>query len=347
MAILNEITKPNPFNDIRDTLNAGGGSVTNDTRTAFLPAANINIFSFYKPHHRPQAFSPSAPYMPDSRGGLYLDEITHTIKWDAPKGGEASPYRMQDFVGYKYKSQPPSIDGTKLLATADITENDFDVTIEPTWGDSKFDWGAVCGGLTWNEMQVKVEVYNQRKILIDSRSFKVKDINAIGRETLTLFQNNNISRGDDKLYFKGYFCDYDGNVLCPIPTTSDGFVAKPLIVTQSVYLYVGQVTINDSTRFSAKIRLENGEGSYTSNLIVDITNNSSTDYSAATGYPQGRFRFRAVDGSYTQAWQGGEVIEECVYIPKYFTRTGRIQPGKWPTYGSVTKWYIDIDVKMN
>lgn len=346
MAVLDEIIKPDPFNDIRDTLNAGGGSVNNEGVTAFLPSANINIFSFYKPHHRPQSFSPSAPYMPDARGGLYLDEIEHVIKWDAPRGGEASPYRWQDFIGYKYKSQPPSIDGTKLLATADITENDFDVTIEPTWGDSKFDWGAVCGGLTWDEMQVKVEVYNQRKTLMDSRNFKVKDINAIGRETLTLFQNNNINRGDDKLYLKGYFCDYNGNVLCPIPTTSDGFVEKPLMVTQSVYLYAGQVTVNNSN-FTVRIRMEEGEGAWTSNVLVDITNNTSTDYNATTGYPQARFRFRAYDGSYTQPWQGGGVIEECRSIPKYITRTGRIQPGKWPSYGSVTKWYVDIEIKMN
>lgn len=35
--------------DIRDTLSAGGGIVSNDTTSFFQPAANINIWSRYKP----------------------------------------------------------------------------------------------------------------------------------------------------------------------------------------------------------------------------------------------------------------------------------------------------------
>lgn len=250
MAVLETLPSVNlKWDDIRDTLNAGGGSVTNVVSTAFLEK-NINIFSFYKPHHGIYDFPPSVPYT-DTKGGLYLDEVNHVIKWNAPKGGSGSPYRLSDFCGYKYKSLPPSVDGTQLRATADMTSVSFDVTIEPTWGDAKFDWGLVCGGFTFANMQIKCEVYNQDKKLIGSSSFKVSDIKSTGRVTMTLNRNNQIDRTDTKIYVKGYFCDYDGNVLCPIPTTTDGFVEKPLTVTQSVYLYAGAVTINN-TSFAAK-----------------------------------------------------------------------------------------------
>lgn len=345
MAVLETLPSVNlKWDDIRDTLNAGGGSVTNVVSTAFLEK-NINIFSFYKPHHGIYDFPPSVPYT-DAKGGLYLDEVNHVIKWNAPKGGSGSPYRLSDFCGYKYKSLPPSVDGTQLRATADMTSVSFDVTIEPTWGDSKFDWGLVCGGFTFANMQIKCEVYNQDKKLIGSSSFKVSDIKSTGRVTMTLNRNNQIDRTDTKIYVKGYFCDYDGNVLCPIPTTTDGFVEKPLTVTQSVYLYAGAVTINN-TSFAAKIRMLEGEGAWVSNMVVDITNNGTSDYVAGTGFPQAQWRWRAVDGSYTGSWQGGGRINECTNIPRYITRTGYVDPGKWPTYGSVTKWYIDINIKMN
>lgn len=120
------------YDDIRDTLNAGDGSVNNDVSSAFKESANINRWSKHKPVRLAvnfcQDFDSSAPnYDADWWKGTsktfglkipYLSAttrfnedaykiITHApgslpnYTYELPRGGENEPLRIGDFAGYK------------------------------------------------------------------------------------------------------------------------------------------------------------------------------------------------------------------------------------------------------
>jgi len=124
------------FQDIRDTLAAGGGSVNNTMSSLFTEAANINKWSKHKPVKLPvnfcQDFDSSAPnydadwwkakgttygisvpYQPLSESALRhlayrayngdADNYTYLI----PTGTSSEPFRLGDFAGYKrYATEP-------------------------------------------------------------------------------------------------------------------------------------------------------------------------------------------------------------------------------------------------
>lgn len=131
MAVLDRITIPNPFNDTRDTLNAGGGSVNNNLGTAFLAGAKINPWSKHKPVILPvshcQDFDPNSPnYYPNWWKGVngncgltpkelssyknlpdVMDGGMNGWVYNLPQGGENQPLRQGDFINYKYDCIPP------------------------------------------------------------------------------------------------------------------------------------------------------------------------------------------------------------------------------------------------
>lgn len=105
------------WDDIRDTLNFHGGSVDNNVSSAFKETAKVNPWSKYKPVPYREAFTESSPnwYMGDNWFcGLkfstsdYLNDYKNNtaFKWDNPKGGELSPYRLGDFRRYNAKATP-------------------------------------------------------------------------------------------------------------------------------------------------------------------------------------------------------------------------------------------------
>lgn len=307
-------------------------------------SSNINIFSYYKPHNSLVASYSSRPAT-TAKGGLIYDNVNKKLKWDKPTGGSSSPYRMGDFAGYDHNAKELSIDYTKLRATADVSKSSMNVTIEPSFADSKFNWGTILGGYTTNNLVIKAEVYNQSNTLMGSSSFKIGEIDSTGKVSLNVA--NKTKKTDTKIYVKGYFCDYSGNVLCPFidKKGNETTVEKPLTVTQSKYFYIGKITVNNSS-FKVAARLQNGEGAYDTKLVIDITNNGSSDYVAGSNFPNLYVKFRALDGSYTSSNISVGRLTSCTNIPKYTTRTQTISAGSEPTYGSVTKWYIDVDVRM-
>lgn len=105
--------------DIRDTLNSNGGSVSNDTATFFSAAANINIWSKYKPVRLAQNFTDMSFYTADNCG-LYaksVDKISGLPSvidgkmngwyYKRPTGGSGQPFRLGDFRGYYPKAEKP------------------------------------------------------------------------------------------------------------------------------------------------------------------------------------------------------------------------------------------------
>lgn len=96
------------FDDIRDTLNNFGGSVTNVVATAFSSTAKINRWSRNKPESykadfiagggSPKALNNFGLTIPVTSGtGLFDSKVwVYTL----PSGGVNSPYRLGDFCGY-------------------------------------------------------------------------------------------------------------------------------------------------------------------------------------------------------------------------------------------------------
>ena len=107
--------------DIRDTLNAYGGSVGDVSSDYFSERANINPSSARKPIHYPNKIGvlseddyKSMHYGFDFRQILptTLDQIISvgSANYILPRGGIDSPYRIADFIGY----DPTSLEVTNL-----------------------------------------------------------------------------------------------------------------------------------------------------------------------------------------------------------------------------------------
>lgn len=116
------------YDDIRDTLNANGGSVNNNVSSAFKEAANINPWSKKKPVGYTkdfcQDFSQTKPNYDahwwkgnDRKCGMNIthlyslagDNLQQMIDlyksgnawtYSPPKGGQTEPFRLTDFAGY-------------------------------------------------------------------------------------------------------------------------------------------------------------------------------------------------------------------------------------------------------
>lgn len=120
--------------DIRDTLNANGGSVSNDTKTFFTTSAKINPFSKRKPVVLSVNFcqdfdSTKANYdatwwqASDKMCGLVPKVVTSRAaivsaqdggmngwSYRLPSGGSSQPFRLGDFAGYNAGANPPLYD---------------------------------------------------------------------------------------------------------------------------------------------------------------------------------------------------------------------------------------------
>ena len=343
MAVHNIIPNTNvSFNDIRDTLNANGGSVTNDFVTAFQDRASINIWSYFKP------FNSQAPFfdkpLQDSYGGLVYDSINKIIKWDRPTGGQSSPYRLGDFRGYEAKAIAPTIDYTLLTIPIDIRSARFTLSIRPYWGDTRYNWAVIMGVSNLENLKLKVEVYNSNDNLVDYNTVLVTDMDTTGRYRIDMLTNGLITNKMTYIYIKGYFCDITGAVLCPFPSDGDGKVKKPITILQRIY-YMGTVEV-DVNGFTASAALAGGEGSESTKCIIDVTNNRNITYNGEANMPIAMYRYRAYDGSVTTQWEGSLYLRDANSIPAHTTRSTLVSPGVPPSYESVDKWYIDFNVIM-
>lgn len=110
---------------IRDVLNAGGGSVTNDMRTGYMDSAKYRKWARFKPtiyaiDFLPALASLESPHWRASDGwcGLKLPILTtlQSVKgttpealWERnpPTGGPAAPYRIDDYGGYNSEALHP------------------------------------------------------------------------------------------------------------------------------------------------------------------------------------------------------------------------------------------------
>lgn len=101
-------TNVNLATNVRDILNAAGGSVNNDLTTFFKAAAKINKFAKHKPIAYNQLFDITDAQIRNSRGGLTIASPTYagiaaSSPWThvLPAGGASQPFRLGDFKGYQ------------------------------------------------------------------------------------------------------------------------------------------------------------------------------------------------------------------------------------------------------
>ena len=140
MAVLTQIPASNvQFADIRDTLNANGSSCTNEVISFFDSRAVINIWSFRKPYSSSaDMFKLTDAQIRAINCGLTPKQVSSYTSipsamdgnmngwvYTRPSGGENSPYRVGDYVGY-YPGASPMIRDLQVPATV---SNQFSNTI--------------------------------------------------------------------------------------------------------------------------------------------------------------------------------------------------------------------------
>lgn len=132
MAIIGDMTGTtdvsiNLATQVRDVLNAAGGSVGNDITTFFKPAAKLNMWSKYKPVVSKELFYSFALWKSegyrgnDGHCGLSFTEYGNATSlmtalrngaamwtYNIPSGGTTAPLRLGDFRGYCTSAYNPT-----------------------------------------------------------------------------------------------------------------------------------------------------------------------------------------------------------------------------------------------
>lgn len=142
MAVLSKIPRTGvKMEDIRDTLNANDGNVTNALGTFFGSSANINIWAKQKPIHWASDFSnndgagdgnygftPATAVNLVSLKSLYSNELNGWV-YNPPTGGSSSPYRLGDFRNYNPSARESSFSVSTSITTS-LTAVVYDPIVE-------------------------------------------------------------------------------------------------------------------------------------------------------------------------------------------------------------------------
>lgn len=204
--------------DIRDTLNANGGSVTNKLTSFFSTDANINRWSFYKPivtgyvgdyfldlddekWNNQQGTSPTA--ISDLQAAFAGSTEDEWFPYTPPRGvknGYNEPMRLGDFRLYRADATSP-FNGFTILENPNPTHIDdtvFDIYVRFKINDrtdydtvggmmALEDWGIMDD--TWNTIQVGVIDYhkdrNEYKLWKSGRTISSSSVNW-GHDTVTV-----------------------------------------------------------------------------------------------------------------------------------------------------------------
>lgn len=193
MAVYSDVlpTTDLKYEDIRDTLNANGGSVNNDVSTAFKTSSGINVWSKHKPVPLNTNFcqdfdSGRANYNAtwwrgnDGNCGLipktlfnFSEVVDNTDggmngwTYDVPIGGSSEPLRLGDFSRYCPAANPPvsslNVQPTKVVYNSESTinvgvnirigNNDRSLTFEDFPTLKNYYFGVYCTNTAGNKIR--------------------------------------------------------------------------------------------------------------------------------------------------------------------------------------------------
>lgn len=116
MAIVPD-TNVNLANNVRDVLNAAGGSVNNDITSFFKAVANIKKWARKKPVRHPKLLNLTDSDFKSVNFGLTMPSgnnsasiaVAQEYIYQLPTGGPSSPYRLSDFRGYNSNAYAPCV----------------------------------------------------------------------------------------------------------------------------------------------------------------------------------------------------------------------------------------------
>lgn len=160
MAVYDVLPKTNlEFQDIRDTLNANNGSVSNVVSSAFQSGANINKWAKYKPVRLNQDFPAYDRYWKandyycgfDLKSAKYsnagdIGKVFPTWNYLLPRGGSDEPFRLGDFRGYYPKANVQYVP----LYPADSRKGQTVIIAFPeqNYNENSLKFTDILGGLT-------------------------------------------------------------------------------------------------------------------------------------------------------------------------------------------------------
>lgn len=178
--------------DIRDTLNAYNGKVSNKTTSFFKPEANINKWSKHKPIVSPKLFLPfddekwgeqdgSTPnaILGDNNNTAGLESVFNTtsteddwFNYTLPTGGTSQPLRKGDFRGYRADAFSPFQSFTvnestanQAVGTGDVTQ--FQIYVR-CFLNNEFD-EKVGGMMTLTDLGIFNSTWNSHRLAVIER----------------------------------------------------------------------------------------------------------------------------------------------------------------------------------
>lgn len=258
MAVYNILPSVNLTNDdIRDTLNANGGNVTNKDITWFRKDANINKWSKYKPT-KYTGVSPdiNVQYKGNNQLCGFSERIWNTgtpaklyifgdpYIYEPPTGGEQYPYRWSDFRGYNPKAEPFMY---SLIVDDNQTEflyKDYNDSYEveyyvETKGLSILDFTGVPMDLS--NAHVKADIYRENPFNVTNPNDYVVGTyisdnplknEATGTAGLWIFFSE--LKAPHYYYILLYIQEINGRYCMAVPATNGYTVMKKILLQDSV-----------------------------------------------------------------------------------------------------------------
>ena len=342
------------MDDVRDTLNANGGSVGNELLSYFTTNAKINKWASFKPESYPKNFDLTADERFSNHYGLsmtsydnlYGSAISVTsgkidisndkngflyklcmgtlgqFEYILPQGGSSSPYRLGDFRGYNPKAVNPLplvTGGTYKYTEAGSVDIPMSVA-SPSPNGLTMEILAFNANTLLKNMYYGMIIYNNdlTDVIFGTQT---ADQKSKGRNVLTLTnaQYATITNKRGTYKAKTFFSNK------PIALNDYGFTQGEapsiLLADDDTYASVSLVP-----NYEAEVSLTKEIKTISSakyRLVVNITNNTASPINVTSCsflQPENAFEDYADNVPLTiQAWQSGQVYFETPFKPNSFT----------------------------
>lgn len=340
--------------DIRDTLNANGGSVSNDLLTFFSISAKVNKWARFKPESYKKNFDLTdderftnhyglsmtgyaslfgnsqkvsvtdgkIDISEDTTGFLYklckgtLGQFDYIL----PKGGENSPYRLGDFRGYNptaVNPLPQVTSGTYKYSSNGLIDVQMAIAT-PSINGLTMELLAYNANTPLEGMYYGMIIYTDglTDVIFGTQTAEQK---SKGRNVLTLTDSQYASITSKRGEYKAKA------FLSNIPIGLNDYTAIPSILLADDDTYASVVLVPN---YEAEVSLTKEIKTISSTkhrLVVNVTNNTPRDIvvTSCSFLQSGNLTEDYANNTplTIQAWQTGQVYFETAFKPNSFTAT--------------------------